>query len=48
MLRKVFPWDGIVPVIEVRLLPPLLLITAVTELHFICLKFSCCFSETLD
>lgn len=48
MLRKTFPWDGIVPAIEVRLLAPLSLITAVRELHFICLKFSCHFSEALD
>lgn len=48
MLRKAFPWDGIVSVIEVRLLPLLPLITAVRELHFTCLKFSCRFSEMLD
>lgn len=48
MLRKAFPWDGIVSIIEVKLLPLLPLVTVVRELHFICLKFSCCFSEMLD
>lgn len=47
MLRKAFPWDGFVSVMEARLLLLLSLITAVRELHFICLKVSCRFSEML-
>lgn len=46
--KKSLPLGWYCNVIEVRLLPLLPLITAVRELHFICLKFSCCFSKTLD